>query len=134
MPNFQLTLIFWNILIAFLIFIVVLFQIASGMHDLSMMGTNAGFPPNHPYFMFVREMSGNFYIHITIAFFVGMAVSWLMTLYVSHKVAGPLYRMKSYFEKISGGDEVKDISFRKGDYLTEFAGVINGALKKITKS
>ena len=133
MPSFQLQLIFWNILIAFFIFMVVLYQIAKAMNEMTMMGTNAGFPSDHPYFQFIRELSGNFYLHITTAFFLGMIVSWLVTLFVSHRFAGPIYRVRTYFEGIARGDALRDITFRKGDFLSDFAVTINQALKKVSR-
>ena len=132
MPSFQLQLIFWNILIAFLIFMVVLYQIAKAMNELTLMGTNAGFPSDHPYFQFIHELSGNFYLHITSAFLLGMVVSWLVTLFVSHRFAGPIYRVQSYFAGLARGDPLRDITFRKGDFLSHFAVTINEALKRVS--
>lgn len=133
MPKFQLNLIFWNFLVTLMIFIIVLFQISKGMLELNQMGANAGFSPDHPYFQFVRELSGNFYLNISIGFIVGIIASALITLFASHRLAGPLYRLKIFFEKMSHDGKVSDISFRKGDYLSDYSSIINMALKKISK-
>jgi hypothetical protein len=133
MPSFQLTLILWNALITIAIFIIVLLQVNLSMREMKKMGDNAGFHPENPFFKFIDEIGTRFYSHVSIAFLVGLIVSTLMTIYISHKMAGPLYRMRTYFQKISDDGQVKDISFRKGDYLSDFAVIINAALAKIKK-
>ena len=133
MPSFQLTLILWNAMITVVIFVIVLFQVNVGMRELKKMGDNAGFHPENPFFKFIDELSGKFYSHVSVAFIFGLIVSSLMTLYLSHKMAGPLYRMRTFFEKMSDDGKVNDISFRKGDYLSDFSAVINRALSKIKK-
>jgi hypothetical protein len=133
MPKFQLNLIFWNFLVTLMVFIIVLFQISKGMLELNQMGMTAGFAPDHPYFQFVRELSGSFYVNISIGFIVGIIVSGLITLFASHRLAGPLYRLKIFFEKMSHDGKVSDINFRKGDYLNDYSAIINMALKKISK-
>ncbi|MBI2605054.1 MAG: methyl-accepting chemotaxis protein [Deltaproteobacteria bacterium] len=132
-PAFQLRLIFWNILISLFIFAIVLFQIARAMNELTQMGTSAGFPSDHPYFTFVRELSGNFYVYVSVAFIVGIALSWLITLFVSHRFAGPIYRLRKFFDGIAKGEAVSEIRFRKNDYLADFAPIINDALKRVSK-
>ena len=133
MPKFQLNLILWNFLVTLMIFIIVLFQISKGMSELNKMGLNAGFAPDHPYFQFVRELSGGFYFNISVGFVIGIMVSGIITLFASHKLAGPLYRLKIFFEKMSQDGKLSDISFREGDYLNDYSPIINGALKKISK-
>ena len=133
MPKFQLNLIFWNFTVTISIFLIVLFQLYQGMSNLKAMGANAGFSPDHPYFQFVRELSNGIYLNISIGFVVGILVSGLITLFSSHKLAGPIYRLKIFFEKVSQDGKVSEISFRKGDYLSDYAPIINNALKKISK-
>lgn len=60
-----------------------------------------------------------------------MAVS---TLLFSHRLAGPMIRMKNYFSKISqSGDFPNQITFRKGDFFEELPPLINGAFESIKK-
>ena len=131
MPSFQLQLIFSNIVVIFCVLIVVIYQSARAIDELTTKGTKEGFAPDHPYFRFIRELSGSFYLHIMVAFVAGMIVSWLLTLFISHRFAGPIYRLRTYFEGLAGGDTLRDISFRKTDFLSDFAVVINQALKKV---
>jgi methyl-accepting chemotaxis protein len=45
----------------------------------------------------------------------------ILTLYISHKIAGPLHRLKKEFAAIGFGDLVGDFSLRKGDQLQDIA-------------
>ena len=47
-------------------------------------------------------------------------------LYVTHKIAGPIYRLEIEMERIGNGDLSNTIKLRKGDFLTELAVSLNG--------
>ncbi len=55
---------------------------------------------------------------------VGIVVV-LMTLLVSHKIAGPMYRFDKDIERIADGDLKNRIFLRQGDQLTKIAGSLN---------
>jgi methyl-accepting chemotaxis protein len=48
-----------------------------------------------------------------------------VTLVVSHKIAGPLYRFRQAFKELAGGNFSEQVRLRKGDQLVEVAGDIN---------
>ncbi len=52
---------------------------------------------------------------------------------LSHRAAGPLFRLKKYFSEIAAGGPLEPIKFRKSDYFHEVTEVINNALAKLTK-
>jgi methyl-accepting chemotaxis protein len=47
----------------------------------------------------------------------------LHNLLVTHRIAGPLFRLRRYLEAVGGGDLSAPIRFRKGDYLQKEAEV-----------
>ena len=49
----------------------------------------------------------------------------MITLYISHKIAGPIYRFEQDFRQIADGDLTKVIRLRQKDQLTELATVLN---------
>lgn len=51
--------------------------------------------------------------------------SILITLFISHKIAGPLFRIEEDLKIIERGDLTKKISFRNKDQLTALADSIN---------
>ena len=48
-----------------------------------------------------------------------------VTLFVSHKIAGPLYRFRQTFRELSDGNFSRQVYLRKGDQLVEVAGDFN---------
>lgn len=54
-----------------------------------------------------------------------------LTLLVSHKIAGPLYHLKSAIEKLEGGNFAEDFHIRHGDQLQNIAGNFNKMIKKL---
>ena len=57
---------------------------------------------------------------VIVSAFAGTAVMFL-TLFMSHKIAGPLYRLKIALELLTHGDFANDIQVRGDDQLQDFA-------------
>lgn len=55
----------------------------------------------------------------------------IVTLFVSHKIAGPLYRLKKVMQELEGGDFSQDFHIRHLDQLQDLAKTFNSAIKKI---
>jgi len=55
----------------------------------------------------------------------------LVTLFVSHKIAGPLYRFKKVIETLAEGDFSSDFRLRKPDQLQGVADAFNGMIAKV---
>ena len=52
------------------------------------------------------------------------------SIYLSHKVAGPAYRLEKDMKKIAGGEFGLRLRIRKGDELQELTNEINGMVEK----
>ncbi len=61
-----------------------------------------------------------FFIIVIVTVFVSLATV-VVTLFTSHKISGPLYRLKAELEKIKGGDLSSRISIRADDQLQKVA-------------
>jgi len=59
--------------------------------------------------------------------FLGATI--LVTLYVSHKIAGPLYRLGRSLESVGRGDLSLTIRLREHDQLTDFASTVNRTIE-----
>ncbi|RZI42005.1 hypothetical protein EGT07_15500 [Herbaspirillum sp. HC18] len=59
---------------------------------------------------------------------VAGVITWLIALYSSFRVAGPLYRFAQNLQLAGASDSSKLIELRKGDALTEQAGHIKQAV------
>lgn len=54
-----------------------------------------------------------------------LAATILVTLYVSHKIGGPLYRLSKTLESIGDGNLAFPVKLREHDQLTDFASAVN---------
>ena len=54
----------------------------------------------------------------------------LMTLFISHKIAGPLYRLKMTLKGLGNGN-LTQMHLRQGDQLQEVASSYNEAIEKL---
>ena len=59
------------------------------------------------------------------------AATILVTLFFSHQIAGPLYRLKKAMEQLSEGDFKVEIKLRQADQLKELAETFNTMVRKL---
>ncbi len=60
---------------------------------------------------------------ISLALIIVMTI--VVTLYISHKIAGPIFRLESEIKRIGGGDLSTKITLRNKDQMLEFAETVN---------
>ncbi|UCD05967.1 MAG: methyl-accepting chemotaxis protein [candidate division WOR-3 bacterium] len=56
---------------------------------------------------------------------VAFIVLGIVCIFVSHRIAGPLYRLKMFMEKVENGDYTVNLRFRKGDAIHDVADSFN---------
>ncbi len=56
-----------------------------------------------------------------------------VTLYVSHRIAGPMFRFEKDLQRIKAGDLCVNIHLRKKDQFTEMAGGLNEMTQSLHK-
>jgi len=67
---------------------------------------------------------------ISIELVVVSLATALMTLFISHKIAGPLYRFKVSLKALGEGD-LASVHLRQGDQLQEIASAYNEAVQSL---
>jgi methyl-accepting chemotaxis protein len=65
------------------------------------------------------------------AIFVAMLVSTFLSVFVTHRFAGPLYRFHQVVEQIAAGDLSTGFKLRKGDDLVELETALNRAIESL---
>ncbi|KPK64834.1 hypothetical protein AMJ83_01270 [candidate division WOR_3 bacterium SM23_42] len=56
-----------------------------------------------------------------------------LVIFLSHQIAGPLYRLKQYMEKVENGDFSATLKFRKHDTIHDIADSFNRMVQGIKK-
>jgi len=62
------------------------------------------------------------------------AVILLFSVFISHRIAGPVYRLEKEMKKIADGDYLRRIKLRSNDELQEIAEGINSVLEHFAGS
>ncbi len=130
-PRFQWTLVGYATGVSALLPGVIYLLISYGFDQFVRVGTELGLPPDHVYFEFLRMQEGTFkQVILAIAILVGLILI-LGGLFVSHKIAGPIYRMQKELNLMSSSEPVKlhEIHFRRGDFFPELAESFNRLVK-----
>ena len=76
---------------------------------------NAGMPPDHLIFQFLSDQSRLMNLIFLAAALVECALLGALGLMLSHKVAGPLYRLNTHMLQVADGAHKDEVRFRKGD-------------------
>ena len=132
-PRFQLSLIAQNFAVMTLMCIGIYLGVQSGFNDLYQQGIAEKLPTAHPYFQFIHYQSKLVLNYLLASLGGGFLISSIWTLFLSHKVAGPIVRLRGYLDQASKGENVGPISFRKGDFFLEIPGALNGAFATLKK-
>lgn len=130
-PRFQLTMIITNIVLLLVTITAIGVQINRSFAHLREVGVSVGLPATHPYFNFINYQSDMIHNYLLYACVISVLLSIFIMFYFSHRVAGPVVRLISYFKGIRETGENSELKFRDNDYFSELPAEINGALEKI---
>ena len=87
--------------------------------------------PINPWQQFV-DMLRN-YLPVFICLFVLVPVMAWDAIRFSHRLVGPLVRFRKTIQAITGGEAVRPIKLREGDYLTDLRDDFNQMLEELQK-
>ena len=126
-PKFQWTLIGYAALVSVLILISIYALFSFGFHQFNQFGSQAGLAPDNIYFQFIEMQQSTFTRVIVAIAIVVTAILLIGGLYISHRIAGPIYRMQKELQDMSEEKPVdlRAIQFRKKDYFPELAETFN---------
>ena len=79
------------------------------------------------------EIFNNIYLRLLIGFFLLSIIAVISAVLVSHKIAGPLVRIKRALAGMIAGDYDFSVKLRKGDQLQDVADQINTLAEKLKK-
>ncbi len=77
------------------------------------------------------DLSSRIFIRTCSLILSGVCLATLIVMFVVHRVAGPLFRVKRTMDRIAAGVIPHRLKFRKRDELQDIAKAIDGAIQKI---
>ena len=129
-PKFQSKIVFY--FLGFTIATSAIFFVSNFLfiEKLLSLGTDLGLGENHIYFKFINKQTKSLYIFNSIATIVIFFGQITFGILISHKIAGPLYRLTRETAKVSEGENIQEIKHRKGDFFPEVYTAVNKLVKK----
>ena len=129
-PKFQLTLLLTQIIVSIITLVVIHLKINAVFHRLLEMGEKINLPKEHAYFAFIQRSQDMITMNLGWAMGFSLFLTIVSSLYLSHKIVGPIHRVRIYFKSIIDGQNVSEIKFRKNDYFEDLPNLINETIKK----
>lgn len=126
-PRFQLLLIGSNLgilLLTFVGFWITSQEIIQGLSPAAKLsGVEVEF-----FQRYLAYQESQFRTAFLVAVILAVAVSGGVTLILSHRVAGPILRLKNFLRDITTNDQTRPLSFRDGDFLSDLPSLVNDAV------
>lgn len=84
-----------------------------------------GIPKTHSFYSFLSILQNQMNINFFKYSLVSSIVTFCGSLYMSHKLSGPIYRIKKEFKQMSENKKIHKVRFRQNDGLQELEENIN---------
>ncbi len=131
-PKFQLSLVAVNIFTMIAVIAAIQLQIIFSIGDMQVITEGTALSPKQLYNRFIEYQMSILYSGLAFYLILAFIFSCGFTLFISHRLAGPLVRMKKYFKEIEDSGKIEHpLKFRKNDFLQELPEAINKGLKSV---
>ncbi|NDG83809.1 MAG: hypothetical protein EBX52_02080 [Proteobacteria bacterium] len=133
-PQFQLTLMIMNALITIALFSLIAYLVMKSHLYLETLVKQTRLPAQALFIQLLTQQLRSLLIYMFAALGVGVLTTVTFTLLISHRMAGPIIRLRNYFTQIGKvGDFPEDLKFRQGDFFQDLPPTINHALLALRK-
>ncbi|MEM0955931.1 MAG: hypothetical protein AAGI24_17450 [Pseudomonadota bacterium] len=96
------------------------------------MGHELGLDPDHPYFSFIEDQQTLLLRIFVLLSLVAFTLLMGFSLLLSHRIAGPIYRIERYMEAVAqGSTNIQPVHLRQGDFFPEIASIVNATIKEL---
>jgi nitrogen fixation/metabolism regulation signal transduction histidine kinase len=133
-PRFQLGVLGATILIVFGVIGVFYATNAYVFWKMAQIGKGIGLQEGHVYYVMLSEQ--RLATDIVFAFLAVLSVVLVITfgIELSHRVAGPIHRLRNEFAQLSQGKQLTEIKFRDKDFFPELADAFNDYARSRSRS
>ena len=85
----------------------------------------AGLQADHVFFRFIESRQTELNVITALSFFGVVLLVGVLGLVLSHKIAGPMYRLRLHLEDVARSGSQKPLQFREGDFFLEIPEAYN---------
>ncbi len=133
-PKFQMTLILLNSLVTIVLFGLVAYLVMKSHLYLETVVKQTRLPAQQLFIQLMTEQLRHLLFYMFLALGIAIATTAIFTLLISHKMAGPMVRMKGFFNQIIRSGSFPDqLRFRDGDFFQDLPPTVNDALLALKK-
>jgi hypothetical protein len=132
-PQFQTALLLANVIINLSLFTFLSVKVQLFFELLIQNGKSAGFNEGHIYYEFINSQRSHLKLEFLIALTLSLILTSIFTLWLSHKLAGPLVRLKNVLISTAESGIYKSIKFREKDYFKDIPECLDRAIESIQK-
>lgn len=131
--NFQLTVIGYFLIVAFVTAAIQFALVQLVFSDFMAEGTKLGLASDHAYFSFISMQRTEFIKYVVISTSILTVILSVMGLMLSHRIVGPIYKMRKYMKKEANSQLRPPLEFRKRDFFIELAQDFNEYSETISR-
>jgi hypothetical protein len=135
-PSFQLRLIGINCAVGLLVYLVMSYRLSSSFEALRQEALGAGIQTNDYFYNFLNQQSHLIFLFLLVAVAVSVAVACITTLWISHKLAGPMMRLRGFMREVGespSDDRLRPLRFRKNDCFRDIPPLVNRAVRVLQR-
>lgn len=131
-PVFQKKVILYSI-IAALVYIAAAFATVNlSFWQLQEESRAIGLPDGHPFFMFVSSQQSRLNLQLLGLAAFTMILFSVFGIILSHKIAGPLYRLHRHMQQVASDEATSPLKFRKSDFFQELCQSYNAQYEALS--
>jgi len=87
---------------------------------------------NHPEFYdLIQSAQERFILFLILIQFIFSLIILILFVFFTHKIAGPMYKLKTHLQRIREGEVITPLTFRSGDYFHDVAEEVSEFLDSV---
>ncbi len=131
-PKVQLKIVMAFAISSFLQFVASAYFISTFFTQFRLVGKRFNLTENHPFFSLLEKQETYLWGLMAAAALLGIVSTLVIGIYLSHKIVGPLGRLKSHLNHLASNpsEGLRPVSFRKGDEFQDLQNSFNNFVSK----
>jgi methyl-accepting chemotaxis protein len=130
-PKFQIKFIFYFFSLLFITAMTYYSMVIVSFNKFTIQADEAGLKGGHIFYTFIRDQFDFFNIAF-LSFTVLIFIIFVSTaLIISHKISGPLYRLRKNLDEMTEDGNLFNIKFRDEDFFQEIPESFNKLVSKV---
>lgn len=130
-PSFQFALIRGTTAVLAVCILASIIAVRLSFSRLHLLARQTSWVQKHTYTELLLYQERQLYLWLFMGAIVAVILSYVITLIISQRLAGPVRRLKRHFEKTGDSGEWSPLEFRKYDYFQELPGIVNSAIRRL---